>query len=157
MGRQIIILACLGTFNPELIRTKLAPVLAEAGLQIEGASTHYDGRHHLAIGRPEDITAALAILGVSRGLAPEKKEGGPPSSASAIKPAKAAKAGKKEGGPPLADQQPGETGPVGEVGEAGGIGPVGTPGPDGGGDEPAPADDSPQTEPLPPSPPPCSE
>ena len=81
MGKQIIILACLGTFNPDLIRTKLAPVLAEAGLQIEGASTHYDGHHHLAIGRPDDITASLAILGVSRGLAPEKKEGGPPPSA----------------------------------------------------------------------------
>lgn len=114
MGKQIIILACIGTFNPDLIRAKLAPVLAEAGLQIEGATTVYDGQHYLAIGRPDDINAALDVLNVSRVLAPEKKDGGPPSSAAVTGKAKAAKAAKKEDGPPPAEPPPATPGQEGD-------------------------------------------
>lgn len=58
MGNQLIILGCVGSFNPQLT-TELVKFLSERGLEIQHASNRYDGLTHFAVGTGADLAAAF--------------------------------------------------------------------------------------------------
>ena len=56
MGNQLIIIGCIGSFNPELT-TELVKILGDHGLEIRHASNRYDGKTHFAVGTGADLAA----------------------------------------------------------------------------------------------------
>lgn len=68
MGKILFIIGCSGSFNPDLLKEKLVPVLSEAGLDIHHASVRSDGQTHFAIGTPTELENALAgVPGIPAG------------------------------------------------------------------------------------------
>lgn len=58
MGKQLIILGCVGNFNPQLT-TELVKFLSERGLEIQHASNRYEGLTHFAVGTGADLAASF--------------------------------------------------------------------------------------------------
>lgn len=58
MKNQLIILGCVGSFNPQLT-TELVKFLSERGMEIQHASNRYDGLTHFAVGTGADLAAAF--------------------------------------------------------------------------------------------------
>lgn len=58
MGNQLIILGCVGSYNPQLT-ADLVKILSERGLEIQHASNRYQGQTHFAVGTGADLAAAF--------------------------------------------------------------------------------------------------